>query len=150
MPVRRNLPLPDFRFLVEFGGTVQAVFHECSGLKTEIEVFEYQEGGENRYTHKLPGRRKFTNIVLKRGMTDSLDFWNWLNEVVAGNTKQRRNVSIILLDETHQSGMRWEVKRAFPVKWEGPAMKADGKAITVETLELAHYGFTMEPRSGGS
>ena len=147
MPTKRNLPLPDFRFLVEFGGTVQAVFHECTGLKTEIEMFEYQEGGENTFVHKLPGRRKWSNIIFKRGMTDSLDFWNWFNQVVAGNTSQRRDLSIILMDETHQSGMRWEVRKAFPIRWEGPSMKADGKAITVETLELAHHGFTMAPQS---
>ena len=150
MPTRRILPLPDFRFLVEYGGTVQAVFHECTGLKVEIEMFEYQEGGENNYIHKLPGRRKWSNIVFKRGMTDSLDFWDWFNEVAAGNTRLRRDLSIILMDETHKSGMRWEVSKAFPIRWEGPSMKADGKAITVETLELAHHGFTMAPQSGGS
>ena len=147
MPTRRAKPLPDFRFMVEFGQAVQAVFAEVSGLKAEIEVFEYQEGGENNFVHKLPGRRKWSNIVFKRGMTDSLEFWDWYQSVVAGEDL-RRNISIILYDETHLSGMRWEVEEAFPVKWEGPAMKADGKAVTIETMELAHHGFVMAPESG--
>lgn len=149
MSPNRTLPLPDFRFMVEFGQTVQAVFAEVSGLRVEIDVLDYQEGGENNFIHKLPGWRKWSNIVLKRGMTDSLDFWNWYQDVVAGNKNLRRNLSIILYDETHLSGMRWEVIEAFPIKWEGPAMKADGKAVTIETLELAHHGFTTSPQSGG-
>ena len=148
MPATMSTPLPDYRFLIEYGQTVQAVFSECTGLKAEVEVFEYQEGGENNFVHKLPGRRKYGNIILKRGLTDSLDLWEWYQSVIAGNDQMRRNLSIILYDETHENGMRWEVVDAFPLRWEGPSMKVDGKAVTIETLELAHHGFTMEPERG--
>ena len=150
MPLRRQTALPDFRFMVEFGGLVRAVFKECSGLKAEIAVFEYEEGGENNFVHKLPGRRKWSNITLKRGMTDSMDFWVWYLEIVAGKTRDMaRNLSIILYDESHRQGMRWDLIAAIPVKWEGPTMKADGATVTVETLEIAHHGITMSFQTGG-
>ena len=145
MPQRRDHdPIPGFRFLIEYGQEARAYFGECTGLKTEIEVFEYQEGGENDFVHKLPGRRKWSNIVLKRGLMLSEDLWKWYLKVVAGQTGMRRNISIILIDETVQSGIRWEVTDAFPLRWEGPALKAASSTIPIETLEIAHEGITIE------
>ena len=39
-----------------------------SGLSVEYDVEEFKEGGENRFTHKLPVRTKYADLVLKRGM----------------------------------------------------------------------------------
>jgi len=140
--------LPVFRFMVECGSQVQAVFSECTGLTAEIDVFEYQEGGENTHVHKLPGHRKWSNITLKHGMTDSLDLWDWYQRVVGGGTNIRQNVSIILYDESQVQGLRWEVQDAYPVKWDGPGLKVDGNTVAIETLVLAHNGFTMKKQSG--
>lgn len=140
-----NRGTPVFRFLIECGGNVSAAFAECSGLKAEVDVFKYEEGGQNEFVHQLPGRRKWSNIVLKRGVTDSLDLWDWYKEKIAKD--RRRNISIILYDETHQSGTRWELQGAYPVRWEGPAMKADGNTVAIETLELAHNGFEMKQQT---
>ncbi len=143
MSVNREDPLASFRFMVECNNVVGAYFTEVTGLKAEVDVFEYQEGGMNDYIHKLPGRRKWTNIVLHRGVTFSLDMWNWYQDIVAGNTTQRQNLSIILYSPDRQNSMRWDVIGAYPINWEGPAMKSDGNTVTVEKLELAHNGFTL-------
>jgi phage tail-like protein len=63
--------------------------------------------------------------------------------VIAGGPNLRQNISIILNDETQKSGMRWNVEGAYPVKWEGPSMRADGNSVAIETLVLAHNGFIM-------
>ena len=134
--------LPSYRFLVEINSQVEAVFSECSGLSVEVEVKEYEEGGQNMYVHKFPGRLKWTNITLKKGMTDSLALWDWHKETVAG-TMNRKNLSIILMNEAQQEGRRWNVIGAYPVKWTGPDLKVDGNNVAIETLELAHNGFTL-------
>ena len=143
MPMNREDPLAAFRFMVECNNVVSAYFTECTGLKAEVEVFEYQEGGMNDYIHKLPGRRKWTNIVLQRGVTFSLDLWDWYQDIVAGNPAQRQNLSIILFSPDRKNSMRWNVTGAYPIYWEGPAMKSDGNTVTVEKLELAHNGFKL-------
>jgi len=134
--------------MVEYENQVRAVFSECSGLTAEIDVFEYQEGGDNTRVHKLPGHRKWSNITLKRGMTDSLDLWNWWQRVIAGGPNLRQNISIILNDETQEQGMRWDIEGAYPIKWEGPSLRVDGNAVAVETLVLAHNGFRMLKHAG--
>ena len=69
---------------MEIGGIAQAVFTEVSGLQLEMEVMEYQEGGNNDFVHRLPGRTKSSNLTLKRGMTNSNEFFQWYAELAQG------------------------------------------------------------------
>ena len=112
---------------------------ECSGLEIETEVFEYQEGGLNDYVHRLPGRTKFSNITLKRGITTDKDLWQWYSRVMRGQV-ERKNVSVILYNSQGNPVMRWNFVDAYPIKWVGPAFKADANAIAIETLQFAHRG----------
>jgi phage tail-like protein len=143
MPMVREDPVASFRFMVECDNLGAAFFTECSGLKVEVDVYTYKEGGLNDYEHKLPGRRKWSNIVLQRGITSSLEMWDWYQQVIAGEPDQRRNLSIILNSSEGEPVMRWDVEDAFPVSWEGPAMKSDGNTVTIEKLEIAHCGFVV-------
>ena len=68
------------RFLFEVDGVEIGVFTEVSGLELKVEVESYQEGGENSFVHKLPGRISWPHIVLKRGVTDSDALFSWVNK----------------------------------------------------------------------
>ena len=140
MPVaEREDPYLSFRFLVEIQGLVVGGFSEVSGLQANTEVEEIKEGGVNDYVHKLPKITKYPNITLKRGITDLDALWNWHQDVVNGKV-ERKTVFIILLDSERNEKWRWSFERAYPVKWTGPDLKADGSTVGVETLELAHNG----------
>lgn len=127
-------------FWVEIGGIQIASFAECSGLNVETEIIEYIEGGQNTYTHKLPVRTKYANITLKRGIDEGQDFYRWYMSTLDGKT-QRKDISIILYNPVQKEVWRWDLKRAFPIKWTGPDMKADAGAVAVETVEIVHEGF---------
>ena len=96
-------PYRNFQFLVQIDGFSQAGFSECSGLASEIAVIEYREGGEPTSVRKLPGRVSFHDITLKRGVTNSREFYDWHLAGLQGQV-DRRNVAIILLDE---AATRW-------------------------------------------
>jgi phage tail-like protein len=49
-------------------------------------------------------------------------------------------VYVVLLDQEGQETWRWSFQEAFPVKWMGPELKADGSTVAIESLELAHHG----------
>ena len=137
-----NLPLQSGRFLVEIGSEVVANFQECTGLTMEVEIQEYVEGGNNEFIHKLPGRVKYTNITLKRGVTDNTQFANWRPKIEGGKiTVERKNISIILFSHSGETVKTWEVTEAFPVKWTGPEMRASSMDVAIESLELAHEGW---------
>ncbi|HEX5442142.1 MAG TPA: phage tail protein [Ktedonobacterales bacterium] len=128
---------PNCRFYVEIGGMAQAVFTEVSGLQLEMEVTDYQEGGNNDFVHRLPGRTKSSNLILKRGMTNSNEFFQWYAELAQGKITPK-NVSVVMYDVTGNVLARWNLIKAYPVKWIGPQFNAHDAAAAVETLELAH------------
>ena len=130
------------RFYVQVEGIAQAVFTEVSGLAMEMTVEDVEEGGNNGFVHRLPGRCKVSNLVLKRGITNSNDFLKWSTEVARGEIT-KKNVTVILYNLDGTPSMRWTFDQAFPVKWSGPQFKADDTAVAIETVELAHEGMKM-------
>jgi len=137
---RKEDPYLDFRFLLEIEGLIRGGFSEVSGLQVETEIEDYQEGGVNNFVHKLLKSTKYpTNLVLKRGITDSDVLWKWHQDIVSGKIEPK-NIFIIILDYEGQEMLQWEFKKAYPVKWTGPDFKADGNNVAIETLELVHRG----------
>ena len=130
------------RFWVEVEGMLSAAFRECSGLSAEMDVMTYSEGGLNDYEHKLPGRIKYTNVTLRKGVASSADLCNWLYQFATGGF-ERKNISIIMYHTDGQEAMRWNLIQAYPVKWQGPDLKADDNNIPIETLEVAHNGLVI-------
>lgn len=136
-------PAPAYKFHVEIQGIIEGWFTECSGLSMEREIFEYKEGGVNDYVHKFPGRTKYSNITLKRGLASSEELWKWYQEGLETGKVKRTNVSIILRDRSGEAIKRWNLESAYPVKWVGPDLKTDSNQVTIETLEIAHHGLTL-------
>jgi phage tail-like protein len=135
-------PYGSFNFMVEIDGISRAAFHEASGFDSTIDVIEHREGGENRTLLKLPGLTKYSNIVLKRGITDDHELYDWHLKALQGQV-ERRNGSIVLFDNGGNTELaRWNFVRAWPVKWSGPSFNAETSDVAIETLELAHEGLT--------
>src|ERR1700687_3970421 len=88
----RSDPLVGYHFHVEIDGISQAQFRECSGLDSENEGIEYKEAGKGGVTiiRKQPGVLKWSNIVLKRGITDILELWEWRKKVEQGKVNEAR------------------------------------------------------------
>jgi phage tail-like protein len=140
----RNDPYGRFNFLLQIEGITKAGFSEVSGLTTETSVIEYREGADRASSsRKLPGLTKYSNITLKRGITQDRSLWDWRKSVIDGATR-RLNGAIVLLDEGRQEVARWTFRNAWPCKWEGPALNAKSSEVAIETLELAHEGFELE------
>jgi phage tail-like protein len=138
----RKDPYAAFNFLVEIDGITKAGFSEVSGLDSETEVFDYKEGGVNEYLHRLPAQTKHSNIVLKNGITDSQELWEWRNKAALGKI-ERKTGSIVLLNEAREEKMRWNFREGWPSKWSGPELKADGNEVAIETLEIVHEGIEL-------
>lgn len=139
-----DYPLPVFHFLVEWGGS-KIGFSEVSGLNVENQVIEYRDGASPTYSGiKMPGLAKLGNITLKRGiLPNDNEFFDWLN-TTSMNKVDRRDLIISLLNEQHEPVVTWKVVNAFPVKVEGPSLKATGNEVAIESIEIAHEGLTIE------
>ena len=137
-------PLPVFHFQIQWGGT-NLGFAEVSGLNIETQMIEYRDGLSPVYSSiKMPGIPKYGNITLKRGILPAdNEFYDWLNTTKL-NTVERRDLTISLLNENHEPVMTWKATNAFPVKVEGPGLKATGNEVAIESIEIAHEGLTIE------
>jgi phage tail-like protein len=137
-------PLPVFHFRVEWGGS-NIGFSEVSGLNMETQAIEYREGSSPDFsTIKMPGMQKYGNITLKRGSVASdNEFYTWWNTHQL-NKIERRDITISLLNEKHEPVIVWKVRNAFPTKIDGGALKATGNEVSIETLEIAHEGISVE------
>ena len=133
-----------YHFIVDWGGN-RTGFTEVSGLNISHEVVSYREGSSPVDSSiKIPGRTKYDNIVLKRGIVKGdIDFFKWM-KTKQNSQIERRDIFIKLLDETHSPIMFWKVKNAFPVKYSGPQLQAGSSEVAMETIEIAHEGIEIE------
>src|SRR5437016_3784968 len=128
------------RFTVHVDGHSLGSWTKCDGLAVEYEVFEYQEGGMNEFVHRLPGRRKFSNVKFTRPLDkDSAEVMRWISELAKQVKRQTAQISV--LDANGTPVCSWKLDGVYPVKWTGPSLDAGGNQVAVETLELAHNGF---------
>jgi T4-like virus tail tube protein gp19 len=110
-------PYQVFNFMVEIEGIISGGFSECSGPT------------------------KYPPLVLKHGLTLIDGLWRWHQDVAQGKV-DRRNGSIYLLDRQGLPVMWWDFKKAFPVKWTGPELRAASGEVAFESIELAHRGLS--------
>lgn len=147
IPERKEwYPVPSFRYSIEIEGLDAGWFTECSGLVVERKVVSHEEGGLNAYVHQLPDRITQSRITLKRGIADR-KLWTWFaGQGDAGLWESRvefHNLAIVLYDVDRTEAQRWNVERAYPVKWSGPTLKPEGTEVAVEALELVHHGLYL-------
>jgi len=128
--------------VIGISGTNEGNFQAVSGLNIKLETQEVKEGGENRYTHRLPSPPKFQNIVLKRGMVTDSGLINWAKTCLEQFTFSTRTVVINLMDENASLLASWNVKNAYPVALQVSEFKAQDNGIVIETIELAFDYFT--------
>ena len=140
----RRDPYRSFNFQLEIDGVPLGAFSECSGLTAEGDAVDYREGTDIPLNvRKLVGLRKYTNLTLKRGYTQDKALWAWFGNIVNG-IPDRRNVTIILMNEQRQPVLRWHAENAWINKIEGPSLKASGNEVAIESVELVHEGLSIE------
>ena len=143
-------PLAGFHFAVVFfaGGTEASAldmrFKKVGGLSSEIETFTYKEGGENLYTHRLPSRVSYNNLLLERGMVISVTPLVTEFDTAMSNMKfSPGNVLVALLDDDSIPEAAWLFLKTYPVKWSVSELAADVNGFAIETMELAYTRFQV-------
>ena len=137
-------PVVSAWFGVEFQGQVVGAFRECSGLGSENEVVEYKASGEKGefVIQKVPGRMKWNNVTLKRGITKDMDLWKWRALVERGEIdKARTHGTITMFNQEGTAIAKWEFLRAWPSKLTGPAANATNNEVGIEEMEITHEGY---------
>ena len=139
-----DYPMPKFHFMVEWGPGTKIGFTEVTGLTMESEVIEYRDGSSPEFHKvKMPGMAKFGNLTMKRGtFAGDIGFHEWM-DTISMNTVERRDVTVKLLNESHEPVLTWQILNAWPVKVQSSDLKSDGNEVAIETMEIAHEGIKI-------
>ena len=143
MSIQRKDPLRNCRYRVEIDGTAQTSPSQISGIEAAIESIEYREGADPLQIRQLAGLPKYGPLVLKYGLTQSKELYDWFKLGIEGKADPR-NITIIALDMEGNDMVRWKLVNAWPAKYQAPDFNGKGNEVALETFEIVYEGLVRE------
>lgn len=138
-------PPTGFHFSVTIEGLTSGPrdisFREVSGINASVGEFTHNEGGENRFVHRLPDRVTYEKLTLKRGMLMGSELIGWFKDAVETFQFDPREVLVTLLNNEHEPLEAWSFVNAYPVKWSVGSFNAEQNEVVVETIDLTFQYF---------
>ena len=129
-------PLQKFKFRVTIPGIPSQIgFQKVSGLSKEVNVVEYDESAFD-YTHKLPGKTKFGEVTMERGMFADSSMLDQMK--VIQNPDYRTTMIVQLMDRFGNVQRTWKLAEAWISKWEGSDLDATSDDVAIETLTVQY------------
>jgi phage tail-like protein len=137
----KTYPFKKYNYRLEMQNVGVAAFAEVSGFDASIDVIEYREGTEEiNSPRKMPGLTKYGNVTLRWGMSENMEFYEWVTAIGNGEkTSEDRaeDITIHLQDDAHQDIASWTLVAAWPCKYTAPDFNASSSEIAFESVELA-------------
>jgi phage tail-like protein len=113
-------------------------FQRVSGLSASVELSTINEGGQNLYSHRVPRRVTYGNLVLERGFVVGSPLNVEFNVTMSMFKFLPSNVMVTLLSEDGVPVSGWMFIKAFPVKWQTADLNASEDRVLIDTLELSY------------
>jgi len=140
-----------YRFTVSIANQDFGMWQSCSGLKVEFKPTEIKTGGHYHGARYLPGELVYPKVVLKRAVEakESEKLQKWLVATAKAWLRDERTqgslAKVSLFNSYGDVVMSWSLANARPSAWSGPDLDAGASKVAIETLELVHEGFVVEP-----
>jgi len=135
-------PLTAFSFSLEVQGKIAGFFTEVTGLGSTTEVTEQKLTGPTglQIVRKIPGRLKWEDMKLKRGITSATDMWDWHKSILNGKvgSEGRFNGSVVMYDQAGTEKARWNFENAWLSGITGPAPKSDSSDLGIEEATITY------------
>lgn len=116
-------------------------FQKISGFRVSMSPHVLEEGGQNLFSHRLPQRYNYENLVLERGLVLGSDISQTFQDAMTTFRFAPVTVLVSLLDEQDDPVMSWAFFDAYPVSWQSSDLDANANSLVIETLELAYTRF---------
>jgi phage tail-like protein len=150
-----DYPLPAFYFTVSMVGIdlgspltarPDASFSEISGLETSVATEDVREGGQNQFIHRLPTGSTQKNVLMKRGVVSNVSpMALWASQTIGSTFATpivTKTLVVMLLGPDHLPKFAWNIRRAWPVRWDWGVLNSTRNEVLVETMEFAHSGIS--------
>ncbi|MEO5583032.1 MAG: phage tail protein [Saprospiraceae bacterium] len=137
----KKWPVAKYHFRVTIDGKIYS-FQEISGLQVETPIIEYRVGGKDLHTIKLAGITKTSNLILKKGIfetdDDLIKIFDKLYKRDYFDENKKFDILVELLSADVKPVMKWNIKRAYPIKLIGTDFKSSENAVAIESMEFAY------------
>ena len=147
-------PYKNFKFQISLDGTVVAGLSKMSALRRTTEVVEHREGADPSSSRKSPGRVKYEDVTLERGVTHDTAFEAWANKVwnfggqngaESSLADFRKNLVIDVHNEAGQKVISYKLYRAWVSEYTAlPDLDANANAVAIQTIKLTHEGWERD------
>jgi phage tail-like protein len=136
-----NEPRAPSIFRLDLGGKQGVLFRECSGIGGEVQVIEstYSTPQGTPMIRKVPGNFKYTNITLKKGVTNEPVLYDWWKMAEEGKVDESRvDGQIHLIDESGGTIQAFSFAQGWIQKFTGPAINAQSNEMAIEEIVIVH------------
>lgn len=120
-----------WRFRVVFEDVSEFPAIRISGLVSETAVDLSPESYDVQPRRDL----KPVHLVIVRKAVPPDDLWQWRARIMEGR-KDTRGGRVDLLDENWEPVLTWEIKKAWPYKWEWPELDAQHPDVALEAIHF--------------
>ena len=141
MTITHDLEFQGSYFGFSIDGVEVAMFTAVSGLSLEFDVAEFNTMSLTgaKITKKIPGRPKYSEVVLKRGYSNNKIIYDWFDKVVkAAAAVERKTGSIVVYDRTHAEVGRFNLDKCWPSKLTVSDLSAGGDEVMIEEVTIQH------------
>lgn len=136
--------IPGYKFTVDFGNGTPTSFQEVILPESEVEIIEYRNGSDIlSNSKKIPGRAKYTNLILKRGLIQSTELYAWFKQTKRG-IPEFRDITVNILNKENEPFSTWKLSGCWPTKYYGPSLNATKNEILIETVEIVTQDIDIE------
>ena len=140
-----DYPPVGFHFRVTFdlagAGSNDTRFQEVSGIEAELETITHKEGGENRFSHTLPVRGRYPDLVLKRGLVTDSRVIEWCRKAIENLEIEPVSIQVSLLNDKHEPLQTYTFYNAWPRKWSISPLNAEENRVVIESLDIVYQYF---------
>lgn len=149
-------PLLNFKFLIRWDGKLVAGVSKVGALTRTTATEEITEGGVPQVTRVVPGRTKYGDIRLERGLIIDTSFELWANRVwfyaASGSSGEqvslkgfRKDITIQICNQAGQVVKQYFVYKCWPKEYTGlPDLDAGGNTVALESMTLANEGWQRD------
>lgn len=145
----QRYPPVGFSFWVSFNinddmvAPIDIAFQDVSGIGMELQTEDIVEGGENRFTQKLPTRATYTPLVLKRGLAVQSPLTTWVRDAIENFSIRPVTIIVALLNDQKEPLIAYRFIHAYPLKWSITNFNAESSTLVIESLELYYQYFKI-------
>lgn len=137
-----RIPFRAFLFRIEVEGVGSAEFQDAGPFEGEFGDIEYNQGN-SPIPLQIPGKLKYADVTLTRGMTADPDLYNLFSKVFdaeAGvgqlDPAIRFNFDAVQLREDGSEALRWRCFFCYVKKFSAGSLDASSEAVTLEQVVL--------------